>query len=59
TLIDIGHNLNMEVVAEAVETRDQADFLRLHGCDQFQGSWFSEPLGDEAAQQMLRAQQPA
>jgi EAL domain-containing protein (putative c-di-GMP-specific phosphodiesterase class I) len=59
TLIDIGHNLSMEVIAEAVETRDQADFLRLHGCDQFQGSWFSEPLVGEAAQQMLRERQPA
>jgi diguanylate cyclase (GGDEF)-like protein/PAS domain S-box-containing protein len=59
TLIDIGHNLSMEVVAEAVETGDQADFLRLHGCDQVQGMWFSAPLGDEAAQRMLREHQPA
>lgn len=59
TLIDIGHNLSMEVIAEAVETRDQAEFLRMHGCDQFQGSWFSEPLGDEAAQQLLRERQTA
>jgi diguanylate cyclase (GGDEF)-like protein/PAS domain S-box-containing protein len=59
TLIDIGHNLSMEVIAEAVETRDQADFLRMHGCDQIQGSWFSAPLGAEAAQRMLREQQPA
>jgi diguanylate cyclase (GGDEF)-like protein/PAS domain S-box-containing protein len=59
SLIDIGHNLNMEVVGEAVETRPQADFLKLHGCDQLQGIWFSEPLGAEAAQQMLRSHQPA
>jgi diguanylate cyclase (GGDEF)-like protein/PAS domain S-box-containing protein len=57
TLIDIGHNLSIEVVAEAVETRDQADFLRMHGCDQIQGNWFSAPLGGEAAQRMLSAQQ--
>jgi diguanylate cyclase (GGDEF)-like protein/PAS domain S-box-containing protein len=59
SLIDIGHNLNMEVVGEAVETRPQVDFLKSHGCDQLQGIWFSEPLGAEAAQQMLRSHQPA
>ncbi|WP_075795365.1 sensor domain-containing protein [Massilia putida] len=59
SLIDIGHNLNMEVVAEAVETRPQLDFLESHGCDQFQGIWFSEPLAAEAAQRMLEEQQPA
>ncbi|MFC5550599.1 EAL and GGDEF domain-containing protein [Massilia aerilata] len=59
SLIDIGHNLNMEVVGEAVETRPQMDFLKSHGCDQFQGIWFSEPLDADAAQQMLRSHQPA
>jgi diguanylate cyclase (GGDEF)-like protein/PAS domain S-box-containing protein len=59
SLIDIGHNLNMEVVGEAVETRPQMDFLKLHGCDQLQGIWFSEPLAADAAQQMLRTHQPA
>jgi EAL domain-containing protein (putative c-di-GMP-specific phosphodiesterase class I) len=59
SLIDIGHNLNMEVVGEAVETDPQVDFLKLHGCDQLQGLWFSEPLGAEAAQHMLRSHQPA
>jgi diguanylate cyclase (GGDEF)-like protein/PAS domain S-box-containing protein len=59
SLIDIGHNLNMEVVAEAVETRPQLEFLESHGCDQFQGIWFSEPLAAEAAQRMLEEQQPA
>ena len=59
SLIDIGHNLNMEVVAEAVETRPQLEFLKSHGCDQFQGLWFSAPLAEAAAQRMLEEQQPA
>jgi EAL domain-containing protein (putative c-di-GMP-specific phosphodiesterase class I) len=59
SLIDIGHNLNMEVVGEAVETRPQVEFLKSHGCDQLQGIWFSEPLAAEAAQQMLKTHQPA
>ena len=53
TLIDIGHNLDMSVVGEAVETEAQVEFLRLHGCDQLQGQWFSEPLAADAAQRML------
>jgi diguanylate cyclase (GGDEF)-like protein/PAS domain S-box-containing protein len=59
SLIDIGHNLNMEVIGEAVETRPQMEFLKSHGCDQLQGHWVSEPLAAEAAQQMLRERQPA
>ncbi|MET0857093.1 MAG: EAL domain-containing protein [Telluria sp.] len=56
TLIDIGHNLNLTVVGEAVETLAQMEFLRAHGCDQLQGIWFSEPLSAEAAEQMLGEQ---
>jgi diguanylate cyclase (GGDEF)-like protein/PAS domain S-box-containing protein len=55
TVIDIGHNLNMEVIGEAVETRAQLDFLRMHGCDHIQGGWFSEPLRAEDAEHLLRA----
>jgi diguanylate cyclase (GGDEF)-like protein/PAS domain S-box-containing protein len=59
SLIDIGHNLNMEVVGEAVETEPQVAFLKSHGCDQVQGAWFSEPLDEDAARRMLQEHQPA
>jgi diguanylate cyclase (GGDEF)-like protein/PAS domain S-box-containing protein len=59
SLIDIGHNLDMEVVAEAVETEPQVAFLKSHGCDQVQGTWFSKPLEEEEAQKLLREHQPA
>jgi diguanylate cyclase (GGDEF)-like protein len=59
SLIDIGHNLNMEVVGEAVENGSQVEFLKSHGCDQLQGIWFSEPLAADAAQQMVKTRQPA
>ncbi|EKU80804.1 sensor domain-containing protein [Massilia timonae] len=52
-LIDIGRNLDITVVGEAVETEAQVEFLRSHGCDQMQGQWFSEPLSAEAACRML------
>jgi diguanylate cyclase (GGDEF)-like protein/PAS domain S-box-containing protein len=59
TLIDIGHNLDLAVVGEAVETRAQMEFLRSHGCDQLQGQWFSEPLAVDAIHRMLDQASPA
>jgi EAL domain-containing protein (putative c-di-GMP-specific phosphodiesterase class I) len=59
SLIDIGHNLNMEVIGAAVETQPQLEFLKSCGCDQVQGNWFSEPLEEDAARRMLEEQQPA
>jgi EAL domain-containing protein (putative c-di-GMP-specific phosphodiesterase class I) len=53
TLIDIGHNLELAVVGEAVETEAQVEFMRSHGCDQLQGQWFSEPLAPDAVRKML------
>ena len=52
-LIDLGHNLDIAVVGEAVETEAQVDFLREHGCDQLQGQWFSAPLSPDAAHALL------
>lgn len=43
-LIDMAHNLNMQVVAEGVETEAELDFLRKNNCDAMQGLLFSRPL---------------
>ena len=47
TIISIGRALGMSVIAEGVETAEQAQFLREHGCRQAQGYLFSEPLPPE------------
>jgi diguanylate cyclase (GGDEF)-like protein/PAS domain S-box-containing protein len=44
TIIDLGHSLNLRVVAEGVETKAQLDFLRQHGCDAFQGFLVSKAV---------------
>ncbi|MNG01848.1 Oxygen sensor protein DosP [compost metagenome] len=43
-MINLAHNLNLEVVAEGVETPEQLDLLRGFGCDQVQGYLISRPL---------------
>jgi len=49
--IALGHGLGLRIIAEGVETEDQAMFLREKGCDLLQGFLFCEPLtGDELIQ---------
>lgn len=43
-VIGMGKSLDMRVVAEGVETRDQVAFLREHGCPEAQGYYFSRPM---------------
>jgi diguanylate cyclase (GGDEF)-like protein len=44
SIISMAHGVGHTVVAEGVETRDQADFLATHGCDELQGYLFSRPV---------------
>jgi EAL domain-containing protein (putative c-di-GMP-specific phosphodiesterase class I) len=43
-VISIGHNLDMEIIAEGVEKNSQASLLELHGCDLLQGYYFGCPM---------------
>lgn len=44
TIITLGHSLNLQVIAEGVETSDHEAFLREEGCDEVQGFKYSQPL---------------
>jgi diguanylate cyclase (GGDEF)-like protein len=47
-IISIAHSLNQKVVAEGVETSEQATILRRYGCHIAQGYWYSQPIKKDA-----------
>jgi EAL domain-containing protein (putative c-di-GMP-specific phosphodiesterase class I) len=46
-IISLGQQLNLRILAEGVEKAEQLEFLRSSGCDEYQGYYFSPPLGAE------------
>jgi EAL domain-containing protein (putative c-di-GMP-specific phosphodiesterase class I) len=54
SLIDIGRSLGIKVVAEGVETLEQADILRMLGCDILQGYAFARPMPASRLEELLR-----
>jgi diguanylate cyclase (GGDEF)-like protein len=55
TLVDLAHTLGLEVTAEGVETRAQADRLRAIGCDAAQGWYFARPMSPARLTPLLSA----
>lgn len=52
-VIELGHTLQLSILAEGVETDEQRAFLRAAGCDEMQGYCFSRPLPAEQFAQLL------
>jgi diguanylate cyclase (GGDEF)-like protein len=55
-IISMGKSLGLTVVAQGVETREQAEFLREHACDEFQGFYFNKPVSAQQFTELLQAQ---
>lgn len=54
-IIAMGHKLNLWIVAEGVETAEQAQMLRGYGCDLAQGFYFSRPVAAAEIPALLEA----
>ncbi|EIJ42900.1 PAS domain S-box/diguanylate cyclase (GGDEF) domain-containing protein [Beggiatoa alba B18LD] len=57
SIIKMAHGLNMQVVAEGVETEQQFDLLRANGCDYVQGFYFYKPLVEKDITKLLAQQE--
>jgi EAL domain-containing protein (putative c-di-GMP-specific phosphodiesterase class I) len=53
-IIAMGKALSLTVVAQGVETKEQAEFLRGQACDEFQGFYFNKPVAAHAFAELLR-----
>jgi diguanylate cyclase (GGDEF)-like protein len=55
-IIAMGKSLSLTVVAQGVETKEQADLLRERACDEFQGFYFNKPMSAQEFAELLQAQ---
>jgi EAL domain-containing protein (putative c-di-GMP-specific phosphodiesterase class I) len=53
TLLNLGNNLGMEVIAEGVETPEQVSLLKSLACEYAQGNFFSRPLDQQEVSRTL------
>ena len=53
TIVELAHNLHMNVIAEGVETEEQVSYLKALQCEYGQGYYFSRPLDAESARSLI------
>jgi PAS domain S-box-containing protein len=58
TILTLANSLQMDVIAEGVETRGQLEYLLSRNCRSFQGYYFSKPLSVPALTQLLESYAP-
>ncbi len=58
-IIALAHSLQLEVVAEGIETEGQLNLLRTMGCDINQGFFLARPMPAQAVEKLLRRRDPA
>ena len=54
-IIALGNSLDMSIIAEGVESAEQSQFLKEHGCKLAQGFFYSEPLTASEFEEFLRS----
>nr|WP_198982357.1 EAL domain-containing protein [Herbaspirillum sp. ASV7] len=53
SIIMLGQSLELSIIAEGVETREQRDLLHAHGCTLYQGYWYGKPMPGEQFRLLL------
>jgi EAL domain-containing protein (putative c-di-GMP-specific phosphodiesterase class I) len=53
-VINMGHNLKLQVLAEGVETKEQLTLLKDYKCDVVQGFYYSRPVNPETFEKLLK-----
>jgi len=53
TIIDMAYTMNIDVIAEGVETQEHVDFLKGQKCMELQGYFYSKPLPQEEADALI------
>lgn len=54
SIITLAKSLNMQVIAEGVETKSQLTFLRRNGCTDIQGYYYHKPMSVKAMEELLK-----
>lgn len=54
SIIGLAKNLNMEVIAEGIETEEEARIIRDLGCEMCQGYWFARPMPESEAKDFVQ-----
>lgn len=55
TIINLGHSLDLKVIAEGVETIKHENFLKMHGCDEVQGYRYCKPVPEEKLLEFIKS----
>jgi EAL domain-containing protein (putative c-di-GMP-specific phosphodiesterase class I) len=58
-IVQMGHSLDITVIAEGVENAAQARFLSQLGCDELQGTWVGPPMPRRAFEEWVGARRAA
>lgn len=56
-VVNMGKHLNLEIIVEGVETKEQSDFLKAIGCDVVQGYFYGRPMPVAEFEKLLEKEQ--